>query len=98
MGPAALQATTGDPPVSGSACRGLRVSRGRAGAAQGKRGAAEDGGLGTCSVCLDEFGDGVVVRTLPCLHHFHPQCVDPWLRQQGRSAPCPVCKTPVFQG
>lgn len=60
-------------------------------------GGGDCGGLGTCSVCLDDFGDGAVVRTLPCLHHFHDACVDPWLRQQGLAAPCPVCKTPVFQ-
>ena len=51
----------------------------------------------TCSVCLQDFAGGETVRTLPCLHHFHPGCVDPWLRQRGRNlAACPVCKTRVF--
>lgn len=43
----------------------------------------------TCSVCLDQVIDGDVVRSLPCMHQFHANCIDPWLRQQGT---CPVCK------
>ncbi|MCD7455893.1 E3 ubiquitin-protein ligase sdir1 [Datura stramonium] len=47
-----------------------------------------DGGL-TCTVCLEQVIVGELVRTLPCLHQFHANCIDPWLRQQGT---CPVCK------
>lgn len=43
----------------------------------------------TCSVCLEQVDVGELVRTLPCLHQFHANCIDPWLRQQGT---CPVCK------
>ncbi|XP_061368489.1 E3 ubiquitin-protein ligase SDIR1-like [Gastrolobium bilobum] len=43
----------------------------------------------TCTTCLDQVKWGVLVRTLPCLHQFHANCIDPWLRQQGA---CPVCK------
>lgn len=43
----------------------------------------------TCSVCLEQVSVGEVIRTLPCLHQFHADCIDPWLRQQGT---CPVCK------
>jgi hypothetical protein len=51
----------------------------------------------TCSVCLQDFAESETVRTLPCLHHFHLGCVDPWLKQKGRNlAACPVCKTKVF--
>jgi hypothetical protein len=89
------------PPCAPPACPpgrrpvlGASSARAR-GARQG--GGGDGGGLGACSVCLDDFADGAVVRTLPCLHHFHGACVDPWLRQQGLAAPCPVCKTPVFQ-
>lgn len=46
----------------------------------------------TCSVCLEEFAVGDVVKTLPCLHFFHERCVDRWLRTSGE---CPVCKTVV---
>ncbi|KAL0929193.1 hypothetical protein M5K25_001137 [Dendrobium thyrsiflorum] len=43
----------------------------------------------TCSVCLEQVLAGEMIRSLPCLHQFHSNCIDPWLRQQGT---CPVCK------
>ncbi|PNW74986.1 hypothetical protein CHLRE_12g501450v5 [Chlamydomonas reinhardtii] len=51
----------------------------------------------TCSVCLDQVGDGQMVTTLPCLHQFHSACINPWLRHKGLHASCPLCKTPVFR-
>lgn len=49
----------------------------------------------TCSVCLEQVNVGELVRSLPCLHQFHSNCIDPWLRQQGT---CPVCKYKVSSG
>ncbi|XP_003558246.2 E3 ubiquitin-protein ligase SDIR1 isoform X1 [Brachypodium distachyon] len=46
----------------------------------------------TCSVCLEQVVVGDLLRSLPCLHQFHVECIDPWLRQQGT---CPVCKHQV---
>ncbi|GMY08481.1 E3 ubiquitin-protein ligase SDIR1-like [Fagus crenata] len=43
----------------------------------------------TCSVCLEQVNVGELIRSLPCLHQFHTNCIDPWLQQQGT---CPVCK------
>ena len=34
---------------------------------------------GPCEVCLCEYQDGETLRTLPCLHHFHMLCIDPWI-------------------
>ncbi|KAF8474263.1 hypothetical protein BDZ91DRAFT_353665 [Kalaharituber pfeilii] len=44
-----------------------------------------------CAVCLEEFESGVsTVRELPCLHIFHPECIDPHL--STNSSLCPLCK------
>ncbi|XP_010256868.1 PREDICTED: E3 ubiquitin-protein ligase SDIR1 isoform X2 [Nelumbo nucifera] len=49
----------------------------------------------TCSVCLEQVNVGELIRSLPCLHQFHANCIDPWLRQQGT---CPVCKFRAASG
>jgi hypothetical protein len=45
-----------------------------------------------CMVCMEQFADGETLRTLPCLHRYHRQCVDLWLQ---RSSVCPICKRDV---
>eukprot|EP01063_Lacrimia_lanifica_P018396 TRINITY_DN25317_c0_g1_i1.p1 TRINITY_DN25317_c0_g1~~TRINITY_DN25317_c0_g1_i1.p1 ORF type:complete len:317 (+),score=28.05 TRINITY_DN25317_c0_g1_i1:82-1032(+) len=42
-----------------------------------------------CAVCLMEFEDGEELRALPCLHLFHSDCVDKWLKE---NAACPTCR------
>ena len=42
-----------------------------------------------CPICLEPYRMGDQVRTVPCFHSFHTECIDPWLRQQ---AICPICK------
>jgi len=43
----------------------------------------------TCSVCLDDFAEGNVVKQLPCRHTYHPQCLLPWLKEHNT---CPSCR------
>ena len=43
-----------------------------------------------CLVCQMEYEDGDNVRTMPCLHYFHTECIDKWLLSRGRT--CPICK------
>ena len=38
--------------------------------------------LRTCSVCLEEVEKGQGVRTLPCLHTFHKDCAEEWLKKK----------------
>ena len=42
-----------------------------------------------CCICLDDLKVGDSMRRLPCLHAFHQECVDKWLKN---SATCPICK------
>lgn len=42
----------------------------------------------TCVICLDDFVSGSTVKTLPCGHIFHKNCIDQWL---GGHTRCPNC-------
>ncbi|KAH9247051.1 hypothetical protein BASA81_015403 [Batrachochytrium salamandrivorans] len=46
----------------------------------------------SCLVCQYAFQPGDTVRTLPCFHHFHPDCCDPWFLHK---ATCPLCQTSI---
>ncbi|KAL5746528.1 hypothetical protein ACOSP7_027674 [Xanthoceras sorbifolium] len=44
----------------------------------------------TCPICLCEYKPKETLKTIPeCLHCFHADCVDEWLRL---NASCPVCR------
>ncbi|WBW71980.1 ubiquitin-protein ligase E3 Meu34 [Schizosaccharomyces osmophilus] len=48
-----------------------------------------------CSICLSNYSnDHKVYRELPCLHIYHPDCIDPYLL--NISDKCPVCKQSVL--
>lgn len=46
-----------------------------------------------CIICLEGFEAGNSLRTLPCGHEYHTQCIDKWLTSQHRT--CPICKADV---
>jgi hypothetical protein len=39
-------------------------------------------------ICLEAVKPGDSMRTVPCLHSFHKDCIDPWLRTKST---CPIC-------
>lgn len=43
-----------------------------------------------CTICQQDFTDEEPIRTLRCLHMFHPGCIDRWLTTVAGS--CVVCK------
>ncbi|KAK2988786.1 hypothetical protein RJ640_025945 [Escallonia rubra] len=44
-----------------------------------------------CSICLGLFEEDEVIKVLPeCLHAYHSECVDKWLRTRSS---CPLCRT-----
>ncbi|KAI1017606.1 hypothetical protein LB504_003922 [Fusarium proliferatum] len=47
----------------------------------------------SCHICINEFKQDTLTRSLPCGHLFHPRCIDPWLLE--RSITCPVCRANV---
>ncbi|PKU86378.1 RING-H2 finger protein ATL68 [Dendrobium catenatum] len=49
------------------------------------------GGEGLCSICLNEYNEGEMLRSMPeCRHCFHILCIDSWLQRHGT---CPVCRS-----
>jgi len=45
-----------------------------------------------CLICLVDYENGDEVRTLPCGHDFHKECVDSWLYNHSS---CPACRSSI---
>jgi len=43
----------------------------------------------SCAVCKDEFQIEEECLLMPCNHHFHENCLIPWLKKRNS---CPVCR------
>lgn len=44
-----------------------------------------------CSICLDDIEKDI--EFLPCIHGFHKECIDGWIKEKPE---CPVCKVPIY--
>ena len=42
-----------------------------------------------CVICMEDFKTGDKSTNLPCLHMFHTNCIQNWLKKQNT---CPICK------
>lgn len=50
--------------------------------------------LGICNICYDEINIKKLHRELPCMHVFHPECVDTWLLKCNGT--CPICRQNIY--
>lgn len=48
----------------------------------------------SCTICIVDYKQGDKVRTLPCMHRFHKDCIDKWL---GLKSDCPMCKYDLLE-
>ncbi|KAG1704186.1 hypothetical protein DVH05_006197 [Phytophthora capsici] len=54
----------------------------------------DDNGTPDCLICRCGFEVGEVIKSLPCFHSYHSDCVDSWL---SLNKVCPVCQFSVDQ-
>ena len=47
-----------------------------------------------CVICMEDFKNGDKSTNLPCLHMFHTDCIQNWLKKQNT---CPICKFKLTQ-
>jgi hypothetical protein len=45
----------------------------------------------SCPICLAEYQNEELIRTLPCAHSYHTDCIDTWLSTCNN---CPLCRQP----
>lgn len=49
-------------------------------------------GDANCTICLNEYNEGEKIKSLPCKHHFHVNCIDEWFNIDDI---CPMCRKPI---
>jgi len=49
-------------------------------------------GMKKCVICMELFDLQEVLKTLPCFHVFHNDCITEWLANNNQ---CPICKCSV---
>lgn len=48
---------------------------------------------GVCGVCLQKIKEGSEAAILPCMHSFHPKCIEKWAKVRNT---CPSCKSSLL--
>ena len=51
-----------------------------------------------CSICLDNYKGGNIVTSitiLKCGHVFHSDCINKWIKFNGKISYCPLCKDQI---
>eukprot|EP00624_Nannochloropsis_granulata_P007772 evm.model.NODE_9458_length_12454_cov_18.506584.5 len=57
--------------------------------------AAAEGGLGACTICMEDYKGGEKLCTLPCSHVYHFKCCKKWLKTNNI---CCICRTSIDGG
>ncbi|XP_058070960.1 E3 ubiquitin-protein ligase MBR1-like [Magnolia sinica] len=88
------QATTDSMDINGDSGRfgGTPASRSSIEEALRTEKVEERDWMENCRICLDEFGEGMEVKRMPCSHVFHGACITRWLKQSNM---CPLCRVRV---
>ncbi|CAH0719046.1 unnamed protein product, partial [Brenthis ino] len=47
-----------------------------------------------CAICIEPYKVSESLRSLPCRHEFHKNCIDPWLLEHRT---CPMCKMDILK-
>ena len=47
----------------------------------------------SCAICILDYKLGDKLKTMPCLHKFHKNCIDKWLAMKSD---CPICKYDIL--
>jgi len=47
-----------------------------------------------CSICLEDYTGGDILRILPCTHKFHDDCIMTWIQKHTS---CPLCKQVLYE-
>lgn len=56
----------------------------------------DDHGL-KCRICLELYEEGDEVKTLPCFHIFHSECIDKWFQFSDECCICKNCVSSSFR-
>jgi hypothetical protein len=48
----------------------------------------------SCAICIVDYKHGDKLRTLPCMHKFHKECIDKWLLVKSE---CCLCKYDLLE-
>ncbi|KAM9377159.1 uncharacterized protein KZ484_009517 isoform 2-T2 [Pholidichthys leucotaenia] len=48
-----------------------------------------------CQICFCDYTNGEKLRSLPCFHDYHVQCIDRWLKD---NTTCPICRVNLADG
>jgi len=71
-----------------------RQSKSKTSNKQGSNNKDDSSNVESCTICIADYKQGDKIKTLPCMHKFHKDCIDKWL---GLKSECPMCKYDLLE-